>query len=314
MLWDRHHLVSVAGLDREDFAQIYLQAFEMKDRLQGFDPLLRELPYPTVMCTFFAEPSTRTRVSFEMAMLRLGGLVVSTPFAKAQSSMAKGESLLDTVITLEELGANILVMRVSDSGAFSEDLLCRIEVPLISGGDGTNEHPTQALLDVFTIQNELNTVDSLTIGMVGDLRHGRTVHSLAKLLAKFNDVKFCFVSPESLRMPPEIVEFLQGGGFFVYETEHLEECIAQLDVLYLTRLQAERFPSPDEAEAYRGKYVVDPSVAKSLQPHARILHPLPHREELSVELYGDPRLVCFRQVRNGLAVRMALLKMILLGK
>jgi len=314
MKWDRQHVISVEQFDGEDLRRIFLMAKGM-EAILNVCRIVREVPggllSPSyVMCTLFCEPSTRTRVSFEMAMRRLGGSVISTSDARAQSSIAKGESLADTIKTLTELSADVIVLRTSDSGMAERATECT-NVPIINAGDGTNEHPTQALLDVYTIQQELDRIDGITVGLLGDLKNGRTVHSLTKLLALFNDVKVILISPDGLGMPSEVLEYLDQRHVSYSVTDDLRGSVEDLDVLYVTRLQRERFGSPEEAQRHEGTSAVDTGLVRMMKHNSCILHPLPRVNELTPNIDLDPRAAYFRQVRNGLCVRMALLKMIL---
>ncbi|MED6192319.1 Aspartate carbamoyltransferase 3, chloroplastic [Stylosanthes scabra] len=228
-----------------------------------------------LMATLFYEPSTRTRLSFESAMKRLGGEVLTTENAREFSSAAKGE-------TLE--------------------------------GDGPGQHPTQALLDVYTIQREIGKLDSIKVGLVGDLANGRTVRSLAYLLAKYNDVKIYFVAPDVVKMKDDIKEYLTSKEVEWEESADLMEVASECDVVYQTRIQKERFGERvDLYEKARGKYIVNKDVLKVMQSHAVVMHPLPRLDEITVDVDADPRAAYFRQAKNGLYIRMALLKLLLVG-
>ena len=297
-----------------------------------------------IMATLFYEPSTRTRLSFEAAMRRLGGTVLTTESAGEYSSAAKGETLEDTVRTVEAY-ADVIVLRHFQSGAPSEMAVAcatlksctrsRIptlgadrgsrpragsamraaraaEKPLINAGDGPGQHPTQALLDVYTIQKELGRLDNIKVGLVGDLANGRTVRSLAYLLSKFDGVRFFFIAPDVVRMGDDIKEFLTSRGIEWTETDDLMGVAADVDVLYQTRIQKERFVDrPADYEKARGKFVVDAAVMRALPPSGIVMHPLPRLDEITTEVDADPRAAYFRQAHNGLYIRMALLKVLL---
>ncbi|EFJ11648.1 hypothetical protein SELMODRAFT_235243 [Selaginella moellendorffii] len=265
-----------------------------------------------LMATLFYEPSTRTRLSFESAMKRLGGEVLTTENAREFSSAAKGETLEDTIRTVEGY-SDIIVMRHFESGA-AKQAAAVSSIPVINAGDGPGQHPTQALLDVYTIQRETGRLDGIKVGLVGDLANGRTVRSLAYLLAKYDGVKFYFVSPDVVKMKDDIKEYLTSKNIEWEESKDLMEVASKCDVIYQTRIQRERFG--DKIELYnqaRGKYIVDRKVVDVLQSHAVVLHPLPRLDEITTEVDVDPRAAYFRQAKNGLFIRMALLKLLLLG-
>ena len=258
-----------------------------------------------LLATVFYEPSTRTRFSFEAAMLRLGGQVLSAENATRASSAAKGESLEDAIRVIGGY-ADGIVLRHPDVGA-AERAAQVAPVPVINAGDGPGHHPTQALLDLYTIKKELGRLDHLRVGLAGDLRHGRTVRSLALLLSRFPGNELVLISPPALRMGEDVIGSLEQVQQGLRETTDLAGAIADLDVLYQTRIQAERFESSEEYERYRGVYVVTPEVMRRLPEHAIVMHPLPRREEIDPLVDADPRAAYFRQARNGLWVRMAVL-------
>ncbi|KAK9046244.1 hypothetical protein V6N11_052137 [Hibiscus sabdariffa] len=265
-----------------------------------------------LMATLFYEPSTRTRLSFESAMKRLGGEVLTTENAREFSSAAKGETLEDTIRTVEGY-SDIIVMRHFESGA-AKRAASTAGIPIINAGDGPGQHPTQALLDVYTIEREIGKLDGIRVGLVGDLANGRTVRSLAYLLAKYQDVKIYFVSPDVVKMKDDIKDYLTSMGVKWEESADLMEVAAKCDVVYQTRIQRERFGERiDLYEEARGKYIVDKDVLKVMQKHAVVMHPLPRLDEITVEVDADPRAAYFRQAKNGLYIRMALLKLLLVG-
>ncbi|KAK1268024.1 hypothetical protein QJS04_geneDACA005028 [Acorus gramineus] len=265
-----------------------------------------------LMATLFYEPSTRTRLSFESAMKRLGGEVLTTENAREFSSAAKGETLEDTIRTVEGY-ADIIVLRHFESGAAKRAALTA-NIPVINAGDGPGQHPTQALLDVYTIEREIGRLDGITLGLVGDLANGRTVRSLAYLIAKYQNVKIYFVAPEVVKMKDDIKEYLTSRGVEWEESADLMEVASKCDVVYQTRIQRERFGERvDLYEEARGKYIVDKYVLSVLQKHAIIMHPLPRLDEITVDVDSDPRAAYFRQAKNGLYIRMAILKLLLLG-
>jgi len=272
-----------------------LERGEVLDRMRG-----------KVLSTLFYEPSTRTRLSFEAAMHRLGGRVISVAEAKS-SSASKGESLHDTIKTVEGY-ADVIVLRHPQIGA-AEEAARATDVPVINAGDGAGQHPTQSLLDLYTILEEQGQVDGLTVALVGDLRNGRTVHSLADLLANY-DVRFQFVAPDELRMPREIVERLEAKGISIAETEDLADVIPTGDVLYMTRIQRERFENPADYDRLKDAYVVTRAALRSAKKTAIVMHPLPRVNEISTDVDGLPGAAYFRQAANGVPVRMALLGLV----
>lgn len=298
-------ILSVKQFNRADLEYIFGVAHEMREmveRVGTFDLLKGK-----ILANLFYEPSTRTSSSFTAAMERLGGSVI--PINEVRySSVAKGESLPDTVRTLE-CYADVIVLRHPEIGA-SALAAQYARKPIINAGDGVGEHPTQALLDLFTIVSELNQVDGLSVTMLGDLKYGRTVHSLARLLSLY-DVRLNYVSPEILRMPPEIIQELNEKNIVQKEYTTLDEVLPQTDVLYVTRVQKERFENLDEYESVKDAYVITPEVMREAKDRMIVMHPLPRVGEISMEFDNDPRAAYFRQMEYGLYVRMALLAMVL---
>ncbi|HKV30487.1 MAG TPA: aspartate carbamoyltransferase [Candidatus Dormibacteraeota bacterium] len=297
-----HHLTGPHVLDRAlienllERAAAFEQVKEMAvGRLSG-----------RLLATVFYEPSTRTRFSFEAAMHRLGGQVLSAENATRASSAAKGESLEDAI---RVIGGYVdgIVLRHPEVGA-AEKAAAVAAVPVINAGDGAGQHPTQALLDLFTIKKELGRLDHLRIGLAGDLRNGRTVRSLAVLLSRFPGNELVLIAPPGLRMGEDLVGSLERAQQSLRETEDLVGAIPELDVLYQTRIQAERFESPEDYERHRGVYIVTPEVMRRLPEHAILMHPLPRLGEIDPLVDADPRAAYFRQARNGLWVRMAVLE------
>lgn len=300
--WD---ILSVKQFDREDLRYIFEVAHEMAGmvrRLGAFDLLKGK-----IFANLFYEPSTRTSSSFTSAMERLGGSVI--PINEVRySSVSKGESLPDTVRSLE-CYADVIVLRHPEVG--SAALAAKYaRKPVINAGDGVGEHPTQALLDLFTIQEELRQIDGLTVTMVGDLKYGRTVHSLARLLSLY-DVRLNYVSPEILRMPEDVRTEVAEAGIPQAEYRALEEVLGESDVIYVTRVQKERFEDPAQYEQVKGAYVITPETMQQAKEECIIMHPLPRVGEISIEVDEDPRAAYFRQMEYGLYTRMALLAMVL---
>lgn len=261
-----------------------------------------------LLATLFFEPSTRTRLSFEAAMHRLGGHVISVAEAKTASSAAKGESLADTARTVEQY-CDLIVIRHPQIGS-AQEVAKAASIPVINAGDGAGQHPTQALLDLYTIWKECGRLEDLTVALVGDLKNGRTVHSLSTLLSLFG-IRMIFVSPPTLAMPPDITEGLRARGVDIAESEDLAATALESDVLYVTRIQRERFEDLTEYERLKGSYVVDNSLVQRFREGAVVMHPLPRVDEIAPEVDSYSGAAYFRQVRNGLYIRMALLSLVL---
>jgi aspartate carbamoyltransferase len=298
-------VISVKQFSKDDLIYVFGVAHEMREmvaRVGTFDLLKGK-----ILANLFYEPSTRTSSSFTSAMERLGGSVI--PINEVSySSVSKGESLPDTIRTME-CYADVIVLRHPKVGA-SAEAAKYAHKPIINAGDGTGEHPTQALLDLYTIFAEIGNPDGKTITLLGDLKHGRTVHSLARLLSLFK-VKINYVSPEILRMPPEIIAEIDKVSIPQNEFEALEECLPETDVLYVTRVQKERFEDPAEYDQVQGNYIVNPEIMEAAKSDMIVMHPLPRVGEISYDFDDDPRAAYFRQMEYGLYVRMALLAMVL---
>ncbi|PON41177.1 Aspartate carbamoyltransferase [Parasponia andersonii] len=303
-------VIEAQQFDRDTLSAIFEVAREMEkiEKNSSGSQILKGY----LMATLFYEPSTRTRLSFESAMKRLGGEVLTTENAREFSSAAKGETLEDTIRTVEGY-SDIIVMRHFESGA-AKRAAATAGIPIINAGDGPGQHPTQALLDVYTIEQEIGKLDGIKVGLVGDLTNGRTVRSLAYLLAKYEDVKIYFVSPDVVKMKDDIKDYLTSQGIKWEESADLIEVAANCDVVYQTRIQRERFGERiDLYEEARGKYIVDRRVLEVMPKHAVVMHPLPRLDEITVDVDLDPRAAYFRQAKNGLYIRMALLKLLLVG-
>ncbi|MBU3805952.1 MAG: aspartate carbamoyltransferase [Candidatus Fournierella pullistercoris] len=257
-----------------------------------------------ILATLFFEPSTRTRLSFESAMLSLGGQVLGFSSANS-SSTAKGESLSDTVRTVE-CYADIIAMRHPKEGAATV-AATKLECPLINAGDGGHQHPTQTLTDLLTIHQLKGRLDNLTIGLCGDLKFGRTVHSLIRAMMRYTGIRFVLISPPELTLPEYIRSDLEAGGFPVIEAERLEEVMPQLDILYMTRVQKERFFNEEEYLRLKDSYILDTDKMRLAKEDMIVLHPLPRVNEISTKVDDDPRAAYFKQARFGRFVRMALI-------
>jgi len=296
-------IISIKDFNREEIDYILKTASSIEPMAKTGSEMLKG----KILATLFFEPSTRTRLSFESAMHRLGGSTIG--FAQAEiASVKKGENLADTVRTVENY-ADVIALRHPLEGAAR--LAAEFaEAPVINAGSGAEEHPTQALLDLYTIIKEKGRIDGLNIALMGDLRYGRTVHSLAYALSMYN-VKLYLVSPEILRMRKEVLKTLKEKEIEVVEKTRVEEIIGDIDVLYVTRIQKERFPDPAEYAKVRGSYRIDLETLKNAKENLIILHPLPRVDEIAPEVDNTPHAKYFKQVWNGIIVRMALLALIL---
>ncbi len=299
-------VLSVAQYDREKIAYIFHRTREMREMVQKVGSV--DLLKGYVLACIFYEPSTRTSSSFISAMQRLGGSVIPITSGVKFSSVSKGETLEDTVRVLEQY-ADAIVLRHPQLGAAAQAAKAA-SVPVINAGDGTGEHPTQALLDLFTIREELGRVDGLKIAMVGDLRFGRTVHSLTKLLLGY-DVSLRFVSPEILRMPLTVMNKVIDAGVDVRETHDVADVIENADVLYVTRVQKERFSDLAQYEEMKNYYEISPELLRRAKEKMVVMHPLPRVGEIHDTVDADPRAAYFRQAQNGMFIRMALLAAVL---
>jgi aspartate carbamoyltransferase catalytic subunit len=298
-------IISLEELTDEEILQIFVVADELEPVARGEKK--SDLLKGKVMGMLFFEPSTRTRLSFESAMQRLGGSVIG--FVQPEiSSIAKGETLADTIRTVEKY-CDVIVLRHSMMGSarVAAELA---DVPVINAGDGAGHHPTQTLLDIYTIKRILGTHKNLNMGLLGDLRYGRTAHSLAYAASRF-DNKLFLISPPTLGMPKEIIDDLLVRGKEISVTSDLRGIIPQLDVLYVTRIQKERFPDPAEYAKIKGTYRIDLKVLEEAKSSLCILHPLPRVEEIDTEIDSSPYAKYFDQVFYGLVIRMAILSLLL---
>ncbi len=297
-------VISVNDLTRDEIMVLLDQARQMEQAVERGERL--RLLDGKILATLFYEPSTRTRLSFESAMLRLGGSVISVAEAKTSSSAVKGETLFDTGKMIEGF-AHVAVIRHPQRGSAAE-LARGACIPILNGGDGTGEHPTQALLDLYTLVREKGSLDGLCVALVGDLKNGRTVHSLVQALVRWN-VRLVFVAPRSLEMPAEVKGKLAGTQF--EETDDLATALRQADVAYVTRIQKERFADPSEYENLKGAYVIDLKLIQASRPGLTIMHPLPRVDEIATDADELPNAAYFRQAKNGVYMRMALLAVVL---
>lgn len=310
------HILSVEQFGLSDLSQLFQTAAKLEPVARG--ELACDVLDGALLGNLFFEPSTRTRMSFDAAFCRLGGRVCDTTGFQF-SSMAKGESNHDASRVISGY-VDIMVVRHPQMGSVKEFADASL-VPVLNAGDGPGEHPSQALLDLYTMQKELkrdlSTINGLRVAMVGDLRFGRTVHSLAKLLSLFKDIHFTFVSPAELKMPAYVVDFLRERGHTVKETTDLIAGVANSDVIYATRIQEERFENIDEAQRFKGSYAINSAFFdRYCDSHAILMHPLPRDNrsetcELNNDLNDHSQLAIFRQTDNGIPVRMAMFALVM---
>ena len=299
------NVIESQQFSRSLLEDLYARADEMKREPHRFMGRLAG----QVMAALFYEPSTRTRLSFEAAMLRLGGQTMGTDNAREFSSAAKGETLEDTIRIVSGY-ADVIVLRHSEEGA-ARRAASVSTVPIVNAGDGAGQHPTQALLDLYTIRAELGRIDGVHVAMVGDLANGRTVRSLAYLLSKFKDIKLWFVAPPQVAMRDDLKSHLDEHHVLWVETQDLDAVLPEVDVVYMTRIQKERFTDAESYNAVKGVYRIDAESLARMRKYAVLMHPLPRVDEIAPEVDADPRAAYFRQARNGLHIRMALLDRIL---
>ncbi len=296
------HLISIRDIGKDEILNILNESEKMENLLKSKRPI--NILEGKILATLFYEPSTRTRLSFETAMKRLGGNVIGFTDIK-NTSVAKGESLMDTVRVISGY-TDIIVIRHPSEGA-SRLASEYSNVPVINAGDGSNQHPTQTLLDLYTIRREIGKIDGIKIAFIGDLKYGRTVHSLCYALSLFRDVEMCFISPDELKIPKEIIDDLKKKNIIFSEKSNID--LEDIDVVYMTRIQKERFPDLNEYQKVRGIY-------KLTKEHVDnkdliIMHPLPRVDEIDREVDNLPQSKYFKQSFYGVPVRMAILKMLL---
>jgi len=310
------HILSINQFQRQDVERVFAVADQM--RPYALRKKVTRVLEGAILGNMFFEASTRTRVSFGSAFNLLGGEVRETAGFES-SALVKGESLQDTARVLSGF-SDVICMRHPQEGSVA-DFASASRVPVMNGGDGANEHPTQALLDLYTIRSELEakgrTIDGLKIAMIGDLRHGRTVHSLSKLLSVYDNIEVVLVSPRELCLPESIIDSMRSAGVVVRESHELTGGISDVDIVYSTRIQEERFSSKEEADLYRGKFRLNQAIyTEFCQPNTVIMHPLPRdsradANELDIDLDSNPNLAIFRQTDNGVLVRMAMFALVL---
>ncbi len=298
------HILSATQFSKEQIEKILFTAEEMEAQCKN-KKIEKVLSDKIVACLFF-EPSTRTRLSFESATLRLGGSVIDMESGLVSSSAVKGETVTDTIRIVSGF-ADAIVIRHPQEG--SAELASQVtDLPIINAGDGGNQHPTQALLDLYTIKKEKGRLENLNIAMVGDLLYGRTIHSTLTMLSLYKGIKFYFVAPKRLGLPQKYKDLLEEKNIIFEETENLESVLPKADVIYLTRVQKERFAEPVEYEQLKNAYIFDAKLLGKMKTDAIVMHALPRVNELAPEVDVDPRAAYFRQARNGLFVRMSILQ------
>jgi aspartate carbamoyltransferase catalytic subunit len=304
------HILNAQQFDESFLNEIFEATFWLKNNNKLPDLKIKR----PIMASLFYEPSTRTRFSFESAMIKLGGSILSTENAEQFSSAAKGEILEDTIRVVSEY-SDVIVLRHSEEGSVERAAEVS-SVPIINAGDGAGQHPTQALIDLYTIEDECNGVDGKSIALIGDLNYGRTIHSLAYLLTKYKVGHIHLVAPDFVQMKPDLLAHFDEHGISWSTCPRLKDLASEVDVFYQTRLQKERFRTGsfelfEKYQRIAHRYKIDGSVLEMMKPDARILHPLPRLGEIAIEVDSDPRAAYFRQAQNGLYIRMALLLRVL---
>lgn len=302
MSFNHTHLLNTKQFQKSDLERIIHISHNIEDNPSHYQDILKG----RILSTLFYEPSTRTRISFEAAMLKLGGSVISNPGMVQFSSVSKGETLKDTAKVISSY-CDIMAIRHPEVGSV-EEFSKGSDVPVINAGDGTAEHPTQALLDLYTIEKALGRIDNIKIAFVGDLKYGRTVHSLVRLLRRFDGIEFVFISPEKLKIPNKISKKTKHRNTFC-----MRDGIQDVDIIYMTRIQKERFKSKKKYNKLKGTYHLNKEILDTLGD-VKVMHPLPRVGELSTDLDDDPRSIYFEQVKNGLYVRMAIITLLLAQK
>jgi aspartate carbamoyltransferase catalytic subunit len=303
------HVYESQQFDLELLDILFSVTDEMKKDLSAKPRRYSEALKGQVMASLFYEPSTRTRFSFESAMARLGGTVLTTENAKEFSSAAKGETLYDSTRVMCGY-ADLIVMRHNEPGSAKRAAEAS-SVPVLNAGDGSGQHPTQALLDLYTIKDSFPAIDGLSIAMVGDLKYGRTVRSLSYLLTKYENITIYFVSPPVCKMDDDLKNYLTTNNVKWEEEDSLEKILPLVDCVYMTRVQKERFHDLEDYKRAAGKYILDTGKVKLMKEESIIMHPLPRVDEIAREVDGDPRAQYFEQAENGLYIRMALLFLLL---
>ena len=302
-------IVSIRDMSKKDIVDILKRAAEIESTLESDPSKILDIAKGKVIASLFFEPSTRTRLSFETAIQKLGAKVIGFSGTEG-TSVSKGETLKDTVLTVSEY-TDMIVMRnpIEGSARFASEIA---GVPVINGGDGANQHPTQTLLDLYTILKNKGKLSGLTISMIGDLKYGRTVHSLAYALSLFDDIKMIFISPDELKMPQFLMDELKAkSNVEIIEQDNIQSEALKSDIIYVTRIQKERFPDPAEYHRLKSTYVIDSSFVKMLRKDAIVMHPLPRVDEIYDDVDGMKNAVYFDQAGFGVPVRMGLISRLL---
>jgi aspartate carbamoyltransferase catalytic subunit len=305
MNFEGKDILSTEDMTKEEILEILRVGAKMEEMCKTRH--VSDLLADKVVAVLFLEPSTRTRLSFETAIKRLGARAITVADAKT-SSTAKGETLADTARTVEGYVDCIVVRQPQIGGA--KVMADAVKIPVINGGDGAGQHPTQALLDLYTIQKERGTLEGLKMAMVGDLKYGRTVHSLSYALAAFSPEEYIFCAPDALQMPDHIVGDMKKKGITCRTTTSVKEAL-KADVLYMTRIQRERFTNPAEYEKLKGSYILTREILQKGKEDVTIMHPLPRVDEITTDVDELPNAAYFRQAHNGVFVRMALLALVM---
>lgn len=290
------HVLSAEQYNRESLEEL----FNLTDYIQKNPTEYAQTLDGKIVAVMFYEPSTRTRLSFETAILKLGGKIITTENASSNSSGKKGESLEDTIKILQGYADSIVIRHSSDT--WPQEAVKIATVPILNGGAGKGEHPTQALLDVYTIREHRKTLDGVKIAILGDLLNGRTIHSLLKLVSLYKNVEVYGLSKECFALPQEYIDMLKQRGIDYKKCINFEDIPKDIDVMYHTRIQSERF----EGDFGKEEYIINKEVLNQFSEHTIVLHPLPRNEEISTDIDNDPRAMYFKQAQNGLFVRMAL--------
>jgi aspartate carbamoyltransferase catalytic subunit len=297
-------LISMKDLSKEEI--LYFMEIAEKIEKQEIKPDMTG----KLAALMFYEPSTRTHFSFATAMKKMNGQTITMRGTK-NTSVSKGESFADTLMTISQY-ADIIVIRTAIEGSarYASEV---VNIPVVNAGDGANQHPTQALLDLYSILKTQNTLENLTIGVAGDLKFGRTVHSLVQAMSDFNP-KFKFISPSFLKMPTHIKEYLKDKNIEFEELDDIDEKISELDILYVTRIQKERFADPEEYEKVKGSYILKKSMLSDVKKNFKVMHPLPRVDEISTDVDNTPYAYYFQQAKNGVYMRQAIIHLLLGGK
>ncbi len=298
-------IISALELTREEVEHLIRVAEQLRKEIAEKGVL--DYAKGKIMATVFLEPSTRTKLSFQYAMVRLGGTVID--FDVSTSSLAKGETDVDTLRIIDGYNPDVIVLR-QKKPFFPKEIAPMIKAPIINGGDGWNEHPTQALLDVYTIWRELGRLDGITVGIMGDLKYGRTPSSLSYLLSKFKDVTIYYIAPDPLQIREDVLKNIEGKVTY-YKVNDVSQVIEKLDVLYVTRLQKERLPDPSLYEKLKGSYKIDKEFLSKFKKIPIIMHPLPRTWELDPSVDSLPQAKYFQQAQNGMYMRASLIKEVL---